>query len=149
MSKSLWGKKGKEQPTEPGRAEEATAGRWPLSWVLEREEFGKERRHLGQGSGATQGTERSLTRGKPEGQGRGCTGRSPGKGERRPEGGPLPCSTVWELPRSNDWGLWGGGTSQSPLFREMMTAGKNRKDTLERGKDGTQVRGGCSCPRKR
>ena len=45
--------------------------------------------------------QRSLTRGKSEGQGRGCTGRSPGKGERRPEGGPLPLSTVWALPGSN------------------------------------------------
>ena len=139
MRKSLWEKKRKKL-TEPGRAEEATGRRWQLSWASKREEFGKERGHLGQGRWDTQGYRALADAGKVRGAG----------AREGQKGGPPPCSAVCVLPGpTRAEGGEEGATSQRLLFRETRTAGQSRKDTPERWEDGTLVRGGRSGPGKR
>ena len=101
--------------------------------------------------GTTQGHRVLADAGKVRGAG--VQGARVGAGERESGGqkrGPLCAPQSGCCPEATRTeGCEEGDTSQSLLFREMITAGKNRKDTLERGKDGTQVRGGCSGPGKR
>lgn len=134
MSKSLWEKKRKKRLTEPGRAEEATGRRWQPSWVLKHKEFGKERRHRGQERWYHTGAQSARWRRESQrGRGAGCTGRSRGKGERRPEARASLCSTVWVLPWSNkDWGLWGGGhLTKFTLQRDDNCWQKQKRHTGE------------------